>query len=121
MFWSTGTFIVAGLMIVIAISLWLESRLVHLRQASLFAQLAVLGFTLIGAGNVAVQGHESSYPLTPLSSLVSDMGWLLTVLGMAILYILFCLSRAAGNDAAQGFRTGKTNGEHEHTMGEYLR
>ena len=114
--WMMMLYLISSLIIVAAISFWVGRKMVRPDERHLFSvQLAVLGFGLISSGTALQFPHLPVSPPPLLDRLLEPLGFVFVVAGMAVLFILFCLSRglAANLD--------KPTADRENSMGEYLR
>ena len=114
--WITTLYFIGSVILIAAISFWLRKSMLRPNGKHSFSvQLAVLGFALITSGT-ALQLNRA--PITPqplIDRLLESFGFLFVVAGMAVLFILFCVSR--------GFAPAlsKPPAERENSVGEYLR
>jgi len=114
----TTVCVLGSLVMIAAISFWLRKSMLRSNggySLSVSVQLAVLGFALITSGAALQLNRVRMTPEPIIERLLDSFGFLFVVAGLAVLFILFCLSR--------GFTPplSKPTAERENSVGEYLR
>jgi polyferredoxin len=114
--WMTMLYLISSLFIVAAISFWVRKSMLRPNGRHLLSvQLAVLGFGLISSGTALQFPHLPVSPPPLLDRLLEPLGFVFVVAGVAVLFILFCISRGLAPNI------DKPSADRENSMGEYLR